>query len=738
MSGYIKNRISLKIAIPLIGILAVIMTIFTVVLVRQQTKTLETLIFTKARSLVLVGVRAMEQVLEHSIDDGAFSEAELFNTDYQLITEGPLVNAQIPKYHTLYDTYLDRTIRDSLDAFVEEDPSVVFAVLVDKNGYLPTHNSRYSQPLTGDLVHDRDHNRTKRIFNDPVGLNAATFEGTPEHPVLRQVYQRDTGVTMWDLSAPVHVRGKHWGAFRIGLSMEEAENSISQLRATVGLSMLALLAAASLTIIIIVKRSLRPLERVTASVKEIAAGRWEEQLIVDSADEIGTLVHAFNHMSGQLKQTTISRDYYDRIVESMHEALMIISRDGSIQSANRAACDLLGYPVDELQNQPISLILTGDANNGNGRARIFDIQKFCEPRQITADSGQRCPLLIAKDGRKIPVSLSSAPLVDEKGSIKALVWVAQDITPRRKMELSLKKALGNARKLAVDLEQQNTQLTTNKAEREKAYADLHASQNIILQQEKMASIGQLAAGVAHEVNNPIGFITSNLNSMGKYLEKLTTFIEAQDRAADSLADGPLKEEVKALRKKLKLDYLLQDSNDLIKESLDGAERVRKIVQGLKSFSRTDQSDQAMANLNECIDSTVNLVWNELKYKATLHRDYGQLPQIHCYPQKLNQVFMNLLVNAAHAIEKQGEITIKTRHENDRIRIWVTDTGCGIPPENLQKIFEPFFTTKEVGKGTGLGMSIAFEIVKQHQGTIFVTSEVGQGTTFMIDLPLVEK
>jgi two-component system NtrC family sensor kinase len=162
------------------------------------------------------------------------------------------------------------------------------------------------------------------------------------------------------------------------------------------------------------------------------------------------------------------------------------------------------------------------------------------------------------------------------------------------------------------------------------------------------------------------------------------------------------------------------------------------VQGLKTFSRTDQSNQAMADLNECIDSTINIVWNELKYKTTLHRDYGQLPQTLCYPQKLNQVFMNLLVNASHAIEKQGEITIKTRHEGNRLRIWISDTGCGIPPENLKKIFEPFFTTKEVGKGTGLGMSIAFEIIEQHQGTLSVTSEVGQGTTFLIDLPLAAK
>ncbi len=735
MSGYINNRISLKIAIPLIAILAVIMTLFTLLLVKQRTKVMESLVFTKARTLVLVGARAMEEVLYRAVAEGAVSKEELFDTDYQLITEGPLAGSEIPKYHTAYDIYLDRNIRNYLDAYVEDDPSIIFAALVDRNGYLPTHNSRYSLPLTGNPLKDLNNNRTKRIFNDPVGLAASTFEGSPEHPVLRQVYRRDTGVTMWDISAPVEVQGKHWGAFRIGLSMAAAEQSIFNLRLTVGLSMLALLVAASMTIIVVVRQNLRPLERVTASIKQFAAGYWEEPLKTNSSDEIGTLVHAFNDMAGQLKQTTVSRDYYDSIVESMHEALMIISRTGNIESANQAACDMLGYTPEELLNRPVSLILTGEGSNEN---KAFNIQRFCEPRQITADQSQRCPLMIAKDGRKIPVSLSSSPMAGENGDIRALVWVAQDITLRRKMELNLKKALGSARKLAIDLEQQNRQLITHKAEREKAYADLHASQAIILQQEKMASIGQLAAGVAHEVNNPIGFITSNLNSLGKYLEKFFTFIEAQDRLVCTQDNNPLKEEVEALRKKLKLDYLLEDSQDLIKESLDGAERVRKIVQGLKSFSRTDQSDQGMANLNECIDSTVNLVWNELKYKTTLHRDYGQLPPILCYPQKLNQVFMNLLVNAAQAIEKQGEITLKTRHEDNHIRIWISDTGCGIPPENLQKIFEPFFTTKDVDKGTGLGMSIAFEIIKQHQGTISVSSEVGKGTTFTIELPLEEK
>jgi two-component system NtrC family sensor kinase len=150
----------------------------------------------------------------------------------------------------------------------------------------------------------------------------------------------------------------------------------------------------------------------------------------------------------------------------------------------------------------------------------------------------------------------------------------------------------------------------------------------------------------------------------------------------------------------------------------------------------DEADYKYADLNECIESTVNIVWNELKYKAILKKDYGKLPLTKCYPQQINQVFMNLLINAVHAIEKQGEITIKTWEEDKSIWAAISDTGRGIPEEHLNKIFEPFFTTKEVGKGTGLGLSITYEIVQKHNGDITVESEVGKGTTFKVRIPIV--
>ncbi|MBJ6727152.1 PAS domain S-box protein [Geomonas sp. Red875] len=270
-----------------------------------------------------------------------------------------------------------------------------------------------------------------------------------------------------------------------------------------------------------------------------------------------------------------------------------------------------------------------------------------------------------------------------------------------------------------------------------AYEELKATHSQLLQQEKMASIGQLAAGVAHEINNPMGFISSNLGSMAKYLDRMENFLGLQGNALKGCADEATAGELAEARKKLRVDYILEDARALLAESREGAERVRTIVQNLKSFSRIDDAKVTMVDVNECLESTINIAWNELKYKATLTRDYGEIPQIKGLPQQLNQVFLNLLVNAAHAIEEKGEITVATRQEGDQVLITVRDSGCGIPEEIRHRIFEPFFTTKKVGQGTGLGLSISYDIIKKHQGRIEVESNPGVGTTFTVRLPVGE-
>lgn len=266
-------------------------------------------------------------------------------------------------------------------------------------------------------------------------------------------------------------------------------------------------------------------------------------------------------------------------------------------------------------------------------------------------------------------------------------------------------------------EEINQDLQRERGEQQKLIRKLEDAQLQLLQSEKLASIGQLAAGVAHEINNPMGFIISNLASLGKYVEKLTA-----RRSAPA-----------------EIDYILEDMPGIIAESSEGAQRIRKIVQDLRSFSRIDGADHAFSDINDGLETTLNIAWNELKYKVTLIKEYGQIPLLWCNIGQLNQVFLNLLVNAVQAIEDRGEIRIRTWVEDGSIRVAIGDSGCGIPAENLSRIFDPFFTTKDVGKGTGLGLAIAYDIVvNKHGGQIGATSEVGKGSVFTLALPIKQE
>lgn len=286
-----------------------------------------------------------------------------------------------------------------------------------------------------------------------------------------------------------------------------------------------------------------------------------------------------------------------------------------------------------------------------------------------------------------------------------------------------------------ELTEANERLGREQSELTELLGKVEEAQSQLLQSEKMAAIGQLAAGVAHEINNPVGFVNSNLGTLKGYVDKLLTVLDAYERASARLP-AEERDDIAVVRHDADLDYLRQDIVDLLRESDDGLARVRKIVQDLKEFSHVDESEMQEADLNAGMESTLNVVWNEIKYKAEVVKDYGPLPPARCIPAQVNQVFMNLLVNAAQAIEERGIITIRSGIENDWVWMEVADTGKGMAPEVRRRIFEPFFTTKPVGKGTGLGLSLSYDIVvKKHGGRIDVASEPGRGTTFRVWLPL---
>lgn len=268
---------------------------------------------------------------------------------------------------------------------------------------------------------------------------------------------------------------------------------------------------------------------------------------------------------------------------------------------------------------------------------------------------------------------------------------------------------------------------------------LQAAQDQLLQSDKLASIGQLAAGVAHEINNPIGFVNSNLSTLSNYINDLLSIIETYESLESETAHSATNwEKAREVKQRLQLDFLKADIPDLLKESLNGLQRVKEIVNDLKNFSYVHEVHWQTADLHQGLDSTLNLLSNELKYKAELVKNYGSLPQVECIPPQLNQVFLNLLVNAIQSLAERGVITISTGTRDDKVWVSISDNGQGISPENLKRIFDPFFTTKPIGKGTGLGLSLSYSIIQKHHGKIEVQSTVGVGTCFTITLPIVQQ
>lgn len=273
-------------------------------------------------------------------------------------------------------------------------------------------------------------------------------------------------------------------------------------------------------------------------------------------------------------------------------------------------------------------------------------------------------------------------------------------------------------------------------ELERTYKRLAGAQEQLLQSEKMASIGQLAAGVAHEINNPIGYVHSNLGTLREYVASLFAMIEAYGTAIASPDPAAHRDELRAQREKLDIDFILGDLPQLLDESREGIERVTRIVQDLKEFSHVGRNETMRpADLVKGLESTLNIVWNDLKYKAKVEKIYGDMPAVECHASEINQVFMNLLINAGQAIAERGVITLACGVDGEEAWVSVADTGCGIPEETLGRIFDPFYTTKPIGRGTGLGLAISYRIVEKHHGRIEVESTVGQGTTFRVVLPV---
>lgn len=439
-------------------------------------------------------------------------------------------------------------------------------------------------------------------------------------------------------------------------------------------------------------------------------------------------------------------------------ATFAIDREHVITHWNKACEHLLGWASDEMvgtskhgiafyaRERPMlsDLIVAGDAAALGKHVHSPVIPGAYEAEDFFPNIGAGGHWL----------HFTAAPLRDAAGVVVGAIETMRDVTERRVAENALRRAHDNLEHLiekrTAQLADANERLEDDIRARRVADAELRQrnldltelneklsmAQQQLLQSEKLASIGQLAAGVAHEINNPIGYIFSNFGTLQSYLDQLFEML-ADYQAAEANAIPAIAAALRAKRASIDLDFLREDIPMLMRESKEGIARVRHIVQDLKDFSRIDANQEwVWANLHAGIDSTLNIVSNEVKYKADVVKQYGEIPDIECLPSQINQVIMNLVVNAAHSIgSARGTITLRTGTEGANVWIEVADTGSGISRENLSRIFDPFFTTKAVGKGTGLGLSLAYGIVQKHLGRIDVETETGVGTTFRIVLPV---
>ncbi len=403
--------------------------------------------------------------------------------------------------------------------------------------------------------------------------------------------------------------------------------------------------------------------------------------------------------------------FLQKLMNAVPNPIYFKDIEGRYHGFNIAFELFAGVPRQELLGKTIFDIAPREIADANHKT---DVEILHKGGTRTVETCIKHP-----DGRELIAVTSKSVYLDDSGHPAGIVGVVIDVTDQRKSEQALMEA-------NKSLEEMNRQLKEN--------------QNRLVQSEKMAAIGQLAAGVAHEINNPVGFIKSNLGTLSGYVGTFRNLLHQYEllteavRNNDTSGQAASLDIVKRIREDEDLDYILKDVDELVSESVEGTERVRDIVQNLKSFARVDESKAKEADINDCIEATLKIVWNELKYKCTVNKNLKPLPLIRCYPGQLNQVFMNLLVNASHAIPEKGEITIETDSTDEEVIIRISDTGNGIPREVRERIFEPFYTTKPTGKGTGLGLAISIDIIHKHNGSIDVESEVGVGTTFTIRLP----
>lgn len=403
------------------------------------------------------------------------------------------------------------------------------------------------------------------------------------------------------------------------------------------------------------------------------------------------------------------------VTTAAKEGIVMIDGAGCIVFWNPAAAGMFGYAASEVEGRNLHALLAPPRFREVANAAFTRFTATGEGAAL----GKAVELAaLRKNGEEFPVELSLAAL-RHAGEWRA-VGIVRDISERKRMQAEAERRMTELARLNVEYKTINEKLVL--------------TQHQLIESEKMASIGGLAAGVAHEINNPVGFVTSNLGSMEKYVENLFAIIDAYEERPDE-GSAELSRRVDAIKRDADYRFMREDLGALIAESRQGLARVKRIVQALLEFSQVGATDWRPADLHACLDDVLDTLRAEIAGRATLAKEYGALPAVECLAFELKQVFTNLLVNALQALDKPGTINLRTGTSGEEVWVEIADNGVGIPPEAMSRIFDPFFTTKPVGQGTGLGLAQVYATVKKHGGRIEAKSVLGQGSVFRAYLPV---
>lgn len=439
--------------------------------------------------------------------------------------------------------------------------------------------------------------------------------------------------------------------------------------------------------------------------------------------------------STSISSTRLVHDVFDNI----HNGVIITDKKGLIEWVNDGFVSLSGYNKDEVIGKKPGDLLQGEGTSPRHRSTFRrNLKKGIPFSQEVIN--------YTKAGKKFWAYVQITPVLDDHGEAVKFIGIETDITRLIRYQERLKKSESNLRKTAADQLEISNQLKLTERKLKKALKEetksrkqLQETQAQLVNNEKMASIGQLTAGIAHEINNPIAFVYNGIDALKITLESLFELTAELRTISESGDHENIVEQIREFIRENDFEEIVTDSRGLIEDVKSGAVRTMEIVKGLRIFSRLDEEEFKLADINENLDATLILLNNKIKKRIELTRNYDlELPRISCFPGQLNQVFMNILSNAIQAFpEDQPDpaIDISTSASDDGIAISIKDNGIGIPEKIRKRIFEPFFTTKPVGLGTGLGLSITYGIIEKHEGTIEVLSEPDVGTEFIITLPL---